>query len=563
MALINPALAAPALAVLIWDQYNPVATWVLILAILMLAATISRISFLYRDLRNARLRAEAANALRSASMEAALDCVITIDAESVVHEWNEAARETFGYPRDEAIGRDMADLIVPRELRARHRRGLEALRTTGTSPVLNKRIEVMAAHARGGSFPVELTITRIQEDPPMFTAFVRDISERKRRQEENERLAAIVRSSEDAIYSTDLNGAVMAWNHGAEQLYGYSAVEAIGTRLVDLIIPPDKVGEFGEIANKVIAGDSAAIVTKRQTKLGQQLDASLRAFPIRDLSGRIIGLSFSAHDITERRRREEQERGDRERRRWRRRIQEALAHDDFVFFGQPVVDVATRELQYHELLLRMNLDGKVVTPNEFLPHAESSDLITEIDSWVISHGVELGRLSPVAINLSAKSLSTADLIETIQESMRVSGTSPGNVMFEITETAAATNLGAAHSRVEELVALGFGVALDDFGTGYGSFTYLKHLPVTELKIDILFIRNLVGNEVDRRVVKSIISVAENFGMTTVAEGVEDEETSILLRDMGVDLLQGYHLGRPTPTSLIPSFDGTADVVTAA
>jgi EAL domain-containing protein (putative c-di-GMP-specific phosphodiesterase class I) len=123
------------------------------------------------------------------------------------------------------------------------------------------------------------------------------------------------------------------------------------------------------------------------------------------------------------------------------------------------------------------------------------------------------------------------------------------VIFEITETAAVENLDAAHELVEELISLGFGVALDDFGTGYGSFTYLKHLPVTELKIDIDFVRGLTQDPTDQRLVKSIISVARNFEMKTVAEGVEDQATLDLLHTLGVDFVQGYHIGYPAQLTL--------------
>jgi EAL domain-containing protein (putative c-di-GMP-specific phosphodiesterase class I) len=123
------------------------------------------------------------------------------------------------------------------------------------------------------------------------------------------------------------------------------------------------------------------------------------------------------------------------------------------------------------------------------------------------------------------------------------------VIFEITETAAVENLEAAREFVEELTALGFGVALDDFGTGYGSFTYLKHLPVTELKIDIDFVRGLTQDPTDQRLVKSIISVAQNFDMKTVAEGVEDQASLDLLRTLGVDFVQGYYIGYPAEMPL--------------
>jgi EAL domain-containing protein (putative c-di-GMP-specific phosphodiesterase class I) len=198
------------------------------------------------------------------------------------------------------------------------------------------------------------------------------------------------------------------------------------------------------------------------------------------------------------------------------------------------------------LLLRMHLDGQVVTPNRFLPHAESTELITRIDAWAVREGIRLGSRSPVAINLSAKSLSNARLLEWVKSGLAEFATDPGNVIFEITETAAAENLEAASTLVHGLSSLGCSVALDDFGTGYGSFTYLKYLPVSQLKVDITFIRNLIKDQVDRRVVTSIVAVADTFGMQTVAEGVEDAETLDALIEIGIDLAQGYYLGRPRP-----------------
>ena len=113
------------------------------------------------------------------------------------------------------------------------------------------------------------------------------------------------------------------------------------------------------------------------------------------------------------------------------------------------------------------------------------------------------------------------MIDRIRRELSDCGTDPAAVLFEITETAAAQNLASAQTLVRQLTEMGCGVALDDFGTGYGSFTYLKHLPVTQIKIDTSFIRGLVDDEADRRVVKSIIQTAANFEMKTVAEGVED------------------------------------------
>jgi EAL domain-containing protein (putative c-di-GMP-specific phosphodiesterase class I) len=225
-------------------------------------------------------------------------------------------------------------------------------------------------------------------------------------------------------------------------------------------------------------------------------------------------------------------------------VETALRDGHLMFWGQPVLDARTGAVHHHELLLRMDLDGDVITPNHFLPHAEASGLIMDIDRWAIKEGIAFASAQRVAINLSARSLQSSGLVEDIKRAL-ADGAPAGNVIFEITETAAVENLHAARELVEQLVALGCGVALDDFGTGYGSFTYLKHLPVTEIKIDIDFVRDLASGPGDVRLVQSIVSVASTFGMKTVAEGVEDEATLEVLRSLGVDFVQGYHVGYPT------------------
>ncbi len=224
-----------------------------------------------------------------------------------------------------------------------------------------------------------------------------------------------------------------------------------------------------------------------------------------------------------------------------------------------MIHVRSGEIHHYELLIRMKVDGEIISPGEFLPHAESSDLIIEIDRWAIRRGIEYGRTCPVAINLSGRSLSVPGLGDYIARTLSEVGTDPANVQFEVTETAAAENLDDARHLVDELAELGCGSSLDDFGTGYGTFTYLKYLPVNELKIDVTFIRDL-NDETGRRVVESIIAVAQSFDMSTVAEGVEDGETLRLLDRMQVDLAQGYHIGRPAPMDSVVEKTGAGTEV---
>jgi EAL domain-containing protein (putative c-di-GMP-specific phosphodiesterase class I) len=152
----------------------------------------------------------------------------------------------------------------------------------------------------------------------------------------------------------------------------------------------------------------------------------------------------------------------------------------------------------------------------------------------------------VALNLSAKTVCDPQQVNRIENAVLASDALLENLVFEITETAAADNFEAARDFAIRLHKLGCAIALDDFGVGHGTFSYLRHLPVDHLKIDIRFVRELLSVEEDRHVVSAIVAVAKQFEIATVAEGVEDQATLEELRRMGVDYAQGYHIGRPVP-----------------
>jgi EAL domain-containing protein (putative c-di-GMP-specific phosphodiesterase class I) len=176
--------------------------------------------------------------------------------------------------------------------------------------------------------------------------------------------------------------------------------------------------------------------------------------------------------------------------------------------------------------------------------------VHEIDRWVVTEAVKLSKDRAVEVNLSGRSIGDTDLIKLIETQIRAEGVNPANLIFEITETAAAENLDAARDFAWRLRGLGCGFALDDFGTGYGTFAYLKHLPVTFLKIDIEFVRYLAIDPSDQKIVKSIIDVARNFGVKTIAEGVEHQTTLDLVRELGVDYAQGFLIGEPKPIEYV-------------
>lgn len=238
-----------------------------------------------------------------AILDSALDCIITMDASGIVREFNPAAERLFGYSRDEAVGQELAELIIPPALREQHRKGLAHYLKTGQGPVLGHRIEISAMQRGGSEIMVELGITPFKaKGAPLFTAYLRDITARKRGEEASRRLGAIVESSDDAIISKNLDGIITSWNKGAERIFGYVADEMIGKPIV-LLIPPERQNEEPGILARIRRGERIEHYdTVRRRKDGALRNISLTVSPIKDEKGHVIGASKIARDITERER---------------------------------------------------------------------------------------------------------------------------------------------------------------------------------------------------------------------------------------------------------------------
>jgi diguanylate cyclase (GGDEF)-like protein/PAS domain S-box-containing protein len=234
------------------------------------------------------------------------------------------------------------------------------------------------------------------------------------------------------------------------------------------------------------------------------------------------------------------------------RVAAALEEGTMRLFAQPIVDLATGVAGRHELLIRLR-DGlkPPLGPADFLPAAERTDLVLELDRWVLEHAVR-ALANPRAqaaglrleVNISARSLENPDLGRWILELLKKAEVSPQRLGLEITETTAIDSLDAARLLATRLTEAGCGFALDDFGAGYGSFTYLKHLPFTTVKIAGEFVRQVDDDAVDRALVTAVVGVAHQLGMRTVAEQVDRATLVTHLRALGVDDGQGFHLGRP-------------------
>ncbi|NOY72862.1 MAG: EAL domain-containing protein [Gammaproteobacteria bacterium] len=237
---------------------------------------------------------------------------------------------------------------------------------------------------------------------------------------------------------------------------------------------------------------------------------------------------------------------------WRQQIEHALRHDRFLLEFQPIINLKTNQVELHEALIRM-LDNKdkIISPESFIPMAERSNLILDIDHYVLKKTImllhlnnQIGKSFQVTVNLSAQSLVDSDLLPLLKSLLSEYPVSPKQIIFEITETTALADFGAAYSLINAIKSIGCLFALDDFGTGFSSFHYLKKLPVDYIKIDGSFIQSLSENKDDQVLVKAMNDVARWFGKATIAEHVEDRMTLNILKEYNVNYAQGFYIARP-------------------
>ncbi|MFV2055494.1 MAG: EAL domain-containing protein [Thiohalomonadales bacterium] len=272
---------------------------------------------------------------------------------------------------------------------------------------------------------------------------------------------------------------------------------------------------------------------------------------------------------------------------WSARLHDALKNDKFELYYQPILSLADvdfdnlpegegtlwpailetqdiNELRYEVLLRLPDSRGNMISPEVFLPTAERFNLMRDIDRWVIKRALadhakysQMGRPLTITINLSGQTLEDLELsnyIAGLVEAYKVDAT---KIVFEITETSAIANLETANRFMNDLKELGCRFALDDFGSGFCSFSHLKYLSVDIIKIDGVFIQGMINDPVDRAIVESIAQIARSVNKTTVAEFVENAALLRLLREIGVDFIQGYYISVPKHSLDLPELSRNA------
>lgn len=236
-------------------------------------------------------------------------------------------------------------------------------------------------------------------------------------------------------------------------------------------------------------------------------------------------------------------------------LRRALERNEFVLMYQPLVDSSSGKILEVEALLGwQHPDLGLMSAMDFIPLAEDTGLIIPIGKWIMETVCRQIRQwenkgmthSRIAVNISARQFHHQIFFDELREILISSGVSASSIVIEITESLLMDDSKKAMNLLDSIRDLGIGISLDDFGTGYSSFSYLKRLPITTLKIDRSFIKDLPGSKKDQAIVATVINLAHSLGLVVVAEGIENEQQRAILQLLGCDILQGYHLSRPLP-----------------
>jgi diguanylate cyclase (GGDEF)-like protein len=491
-------------------------------------------------------------------------------------------------------------------MREQHRAGMDRHIATGESNIIGSRIETTALHADGHPFPVELTLTRLDLDGKiMFTAHMRDLTETNKLKEKikyqntHDSLTGLINrtafethlekviqrgtpSSHHCLLYMDLDQFHVI-NDSSNHAIGNEMLSRIGQLLLKNKREEDVLARLGsdefalllesseifcgvEVANKMIE----LVKSYRFEWDGRHLQTNLSAglLPIKgnDVDHtELLSLAEAACEMAKSEGRGRlyiyakddldilKHRVDIE---WINRIQTALDEGRFLLYQQtlhPIAKNIQTNKTHCEILLRMqDHEGNIISPHQFIKAAERYNLMPVIDKWVIRHTFRwlaeqpdlTEKISFCSINLSALSINDPLFAPFICRQLKKYKLPPELICFEITETAAISNMDRASQFLHELHEAGCLFALDDFGTGSASYAYLRTLPVDFIKIDGSFIKDITNNKVNYTIVKSIHEMSKVMGKMTVAEHVEDVATVDILQQIGLDYVQGYLFSLP-------------------
>ncbi|HZS87317.1 MAG TPA: EAL domain-containing protein [Chloroflexota bacterium] len=553
-----------------------------------------------------------------ALIETAFDAIITINHVGRVVAFNPAAESMFGYSRGSVLGKELADLIIPPEHRAAHRAGLARYLATGESTMLGRRLAMTAQRADGSVFPAEIALARLPLDgPPLFTGYLRDVTERVQLEEElrhqalhdaltglpnrtllHDRLQQALASAARERHPLAL--LLLDLNHFKEvnDTFGHAAgdrlLQQVAARLQGVLRAADTVARLGgdEFA-VLLPGTEAAGATLATEKLLEVLDAPVviegQAFPVAASVGLALSPEHGTDAPTLLRHADvamyaakaarcsyavyasAQDPYSPSRLDLIAALRQSIMQGDLLLHYQPKVEMASRRICGAEALVRWQHPQQgLIPPTRFIPLAEQTGLIAPLTQWVLGAVMRqwrtwrrCGLSLDLAVNLSMWDVHDPHLPESIARLLRSSRVPPHALRVELTESTIMTDADRALNVLTRLHSQGVRISVDDFGTGYSSLSYLQRLPVDELKIDKSFVQQMATANRDAAIVTSTIGLGRGLGLRVVAEGVEDQATWDRLAELGCDIVQGYFVSRPLPPAEFARWLRTAPWITGS
>jgi diguanylate cyclase (GGDEF)-like protein/PAS domain S-box-containing protein len=558
--------------------------------------------------RSIEARSDQTERLLSQIVTSTSDAIYTIDRDLSVLSWNPAAERMYGYSAEEMIGQSLELLYPPAREHSTWQAGIERRNRLLSGESEFEEYETVRRRKDGTLIQVAASTSPLRDHAGNIIGLVgslRDISERRRIEAQLAYLAnhdPLTGLFNRARFEDELSGlAAGARARGYEaavmmldldnfkyinETYGHKAgdelVASVAGALRAHLRPTDVIARFDGDSFGILIADTTAA---RAGELAERLLRAVREHEL-PINGRPIsvtasmgvvtfdGVVASAEDVladVDRAMYQSKEKGrnrltvlqpsdrgwvrDQHNRSTEHVIRDALANDHFELFVQPIVELHSGVMTHCEALLRLRDGEEIIAPGRFLPAAERLGLIHLIDRWVINRAFELASQHTdvtMELNLSGATIDDPDLVRYVAERLEHHGTDPGRIVFELTETAAISNIGKARDMARNLSSLGCKFAIDDFGAGFSTFYYLKYFPAQYVKIDGEFLAEK-HNRTDDLVIESIVKIARDLGKQTIAEYVSDQSRVDRVRSLGVDYGQGYHFAAPFPAQELAGY----------
>ncbi|MFV0624984.1 putative bifunctional diguanylate cyclase/phosphodiesterase [Sphingomonas sp. ac-8] len=526
------------------------------------------------------------------------DAIVCADHHGRIRFWNAGAEAMFGFPADQVEGYGI-DIIVPPRMRGGHDGGLLRVANGGAPRLVGRKVELTAMHHDGREFPIELSLSMWFEGPhAAFGAIMRDLSERRATEDRLFRMAhldhltelpnraalltrtaaLVERATPFALLMLDLDG-FKDVNDTLGHSSGDAVLRTIAARLLDCVRPLDTVARLGgdefailltgeeprehavDIAERLAAAVAAAVPLETQ-EVHVSASVGLALFPGDGVDAEDL---LSAADLAMYQAKSEGRHCHRfytpelrsaaiHRRAFEGELRDALAQGQFRLHYQPQVRLPDRALLGAEALLRwQHPERGLLSPGAFLPALESGGLAHDVGQWVLETACAQAAVwrarAPhlvMGINLFGAQFRDGGIAERVRAALDRHGLPPTALELEVTENIILREDETMLAPLRALRDQGAGVALDDFGTGYASLSVLKSYPISRIKIDRSFIRDIVDDTADAAVVTAMAFLGSMLGIDVIAEGVETPAQGDALAKCGCTVAQGYLYGRPMP-----------------